>query len=64
MKIDTNVNLTALADYMLTVVDCSEEFEDDAFGIQFEGERFYVERYMSHFYMETAHGQVFELPRC
>ena len=56
-------NLNALADYMLEVVDCSAEYEDDAFAIDFHGERFYVERYQSHFHMETLHGEVFELPR-
>lgn len=62
MQID-QTNLNALADYMLNTVDCSAEFEEDAFSLQFQGERFYVERYTSHFYMETRHGEVFELPR-
>ncbi len=57
------IDLDALADYMLSTVDCSAEFEDDAFGIEFRGERFYVERYSTHFYMEDRDGTVFELPR-
>ena len=59
----TQNTLSALADYMLEVVDCSSEFEEDQFSIEFEGERFYCERYRSHFYMETRDGLVFELPR-
>lgn len=58
-----NTNLNALADFMLYTVDCSAEFEEDAFSIDFNGERFYVERYTSHFYMESRYGEVFELPR-
>lgn len=57
------IDLNALADYMLGTVDCCEDYEDDAFGIEFRGERFYVERYSSHFYMEDRNGTVFEIPR-
>jgi hypothetical protein len=57
------IDLNALADYMLGTVDCSEDYEDDAFGVEFRGERFYVERYSSHFYMEDRNGTVFEIPR-
>lgn len=57
------IDLNALADYILGTVECSEDYEDDAFGIEFRGERFYVERYSSYFYMEDRNGAVFEIPR-
>ena len=64
MQIAAQIDLNALADYMLFTVDCSADFEEDAFSMEFNGQRFYVERYTTHFYMETKHGEVFELPRC
>lgn len=63
MQIAAQIDLNALADYMQFTVDCSADFEEDAFSVEFRGERYYVERYTSHFYMETRDGEVFELPR-
>lgn len=57
------IDLAALADFMFTTMDCSEDYEDDAFGVEFRGQRFYVERYATHFYMEDRDGTAFELPR-
>ncbi len=60
---ETQIDLNALADYILFEVECCELYEDDAFGIEFRGERLYCERYLTHYYVETKHGEVFELPR-
>lgn len=57
------IDLSALADFMLEVVDCSADYEEDAFRVDYNGHAFYVERYTSHFYMEDRDGTVFELPR-
>jgi len=57
--------LEALADYLICEIDCSADFEDDCFGIEWNGHRFYVERYMTHFRVELGHeDEVVELPRC
>jgi hypothetical protein len=56
--------LAALADYIETVVDCSEEYEDDQFGLHWNGYAFYVERKRSCYKVALGHGQTFvELPR-
>lgn len=57
------IDLNALADFMLEVVDCSADYEDDQFRVDYCGHAFYVERYTTHFYMETPEGEVLELPR-
>lgn len=60
----TDTQLAALADYIENVVDCSEEFEDDAFGLKWEGHALYVERKRSCYKIALGHGQTFvELPR-
>ncbi len=59
----TQTNYSALVDFMLEVVDCSADYEEDAFRVDFNGNAYYVERYTTHFYMETVDGEVFELPR-
>lgn len=59
-----NIDLSKFAEFMLEEIDTNADYEEDAFSVEFAGERFYVERYTSHFYMETRHGEVFELPRC
>lgn len=57
------VDLEALADFLAFECDCSEEYEEDCFSISLSGERFYVERHVTHFAIEHDK-QVFELPRC
>lgn len=57
--------LAALADYLVCEIDCSAEYEDDQFGIQFAGVGCYVERYSNFFRVEVGHpDDVVELPRC
>lgn len=51
----TQIELGRLADFMLEVVECDEAFEDDEFGIEFEGHRFYVERYLDNYRIELGH---------
>ncbi len=58
----TQVELNALADYLLETVDCHPDYEDDCFGISFEGHRFYVERQIDCFRVELG-SEVLELPR-
>ncbi|UYY77521.1 hypothetical protein [Sphingomonas sp. R1] len=58
-----NIDLGKFADFMLEEIDTNPDYEDDAFSVEYGGQRFYVERYPTHFYMETRHGEVFELPR-
>lgn len=60
----TDQELDALSDYLLTVVECDPDFEDDCFGIEFAGHAFYVERKRTHFRIALGHGDLFvELPR-
>ena len=56
------IDLNAFANYALDTFDYSEEFEDDAFAVTWEGARVYVERHRGHFTLEVGK-QVFELPR-
>ncbi len=58
MKIDFN----ALAEFASMNFDCSEVFEDDAFTVDFDGERFYVERKRNHFAIHVGDA-VHKLPR-
>ncbi len=58
-----NIDLGKFADFMLEEIDTNPDYEEDAFSVEYGGQRFYVERYTTHFYMETRHGEVFELPR-
>jgi len=60
----TETELSALALYIETVVDCSEEYEDDQFGLKWEGHAFFVERKRTHYKIALGHGKTFvELPR-
>jgi hypothetical protein len=59
-----NAELSALADHLACVIECSAEYEDDQFAFTFEGVRLYVERYVSHFRIEIGHeDNVVEIPR-
>jgi hypothetical protein len=56
------IDLEALADFLVYEVDCSADYEEDCFALTFREERLYVERHPSHFRIE--HGRaVMELPR-
>lgn len=58
------LNLEALALFMLEEVDCSSEYEDDCFAVSFQGERLFCNRYPSHFAIEiVSTAQIVELPR-
>ena len=60
----TEQELAALADYLICVVDCSEEYEDDQFGLKWEGHSLFVERKRTHYKIALGHGKTFvELPR-
>jgi hypothetical protein len=60
-----NTELSALADHLINVIDCSPEYEDECFAFTFEGVRLYVERYSDAFRVEVGHeDDVIELPRC
>lgn|GEM_PF-1769107 len=58
-----NIDLGKFADFMLEEIDTNPDYEEDAFSVEYGGTRFYVERYRTHFSLETRHGEVFELPR-
>lgn len=58
-----NIDLGKFADFMLEEIDTNPDFEEDAFSVEYQGERFYVERHHTHFLLETRHGEVFDLPR-
>lgn len=61
----TQYELNQLTDYMLEVIDCDADFEEDEFCVTWNGHRLYVERYVSHFRIEVGHEDaVLELPRC
>lgn len=60
---NTQIDLAQLADYMIEVVDCSADYEEDAFRVDYNGHAFYVERQASHFLIEARWGETFELPR-
>ncbi|MEV4933165.1 hypothetical protein [Sphingobium sp. LSP13-1-1.1] len=63
MQLNTQ-ELAALADYLLCEIDCSSDYEEDEFSVEWRGHRLYVERYMSHFRVEVDHeDDVIELPR-
>ncbi len=59
----TQIDLAAFANYALNTFDFSEEFEEDAFAVTFEGTRIYVERKRSHFLLNVQ-GTTHRLPRC
>ncbi|WP_288484832.1 hypothetical protein [uncultured Novosphingobium sp.] len=56
--------LAQLSDYLICEIDCSPDYEDDAFAVTFLGVRCYVERYRDAFRVEVGHeDDVVELPR-
>jgi hypothetical protein len=56
--------LGELADFMLCEIDCSADYEDDCFGVEWQGRKLYVERYRTHFRIELGHQHdVVEIPR-
>lgn len=57
--IDTN----AVAAFVLDHADCSELYEDDAFVVEVEGARYYVERKRSVFVLHIGEERI-RLPRC
>lgn len=60
----TQVELAQLADFMLEVVECDADFEEDEFCCSWNGHRLYVERYLTHYRIELGHeDDVVELPR-
>ena len=56
------IDLDALADYVLATFDFNEQFEDDAFAVRFEGVAVYVERKRSHFLLHVG-TECHQLPR-
>lgn len=59
---NTQIDLAALANYALNTFDVSEDFEDDAFSVTFEGVRIYVERKRCFFNIHVG-AQRHKLPR-
>lgn len=59
----TQIDLEAVSTFVLDVCDCSEEYEDDAFTVEVEGSRFYVERKRNWFVLHVGQ-QRHKLPRC
>lgn len=56
------IDLAAFANYALNTFDFSDEFEDDAFAVRFEGVPVYVERKRSHFLLHVG-AERHQLPR-
>lgn len=56
------IDLAALANYVENTLDCSPEYEEDAFAFSFEGHRVYCERHRSYFKLEIADEHL-QLPR-
>lgn len=63
MQTAAQIDLNALADFALSTFDYSEQFEDDAFGFEFDGQRLYCERKRSHFVLHVG-ATKHKLPRC
>ena len=60
----TEIELTRLADFMFEGVECDPGYEEDEFCVTFDGNRLYVERYISHYRIEIGHeDNVVEIPR-
>lgn len=56
------IDLNALADFLIEEVDCSADYEEDCFELMFRDAHLYVERHITHFWI--VHGRaVYELPR-
>lgn len=59
------LDLNKLADFMLYEVECCADYEEDCFAVTFDGQRLYVERYLTFYRIEVGHeDEVLELPRC
>ncbi len=58
-KIDRN----AVAAFVIDNADCSELYEDDAFVVAVNDQRFYVERKRSEFVLHFGEERI-RLPRC
>ena len=56
------IDLNALALFAEAALDCSADYEEDAFSFSFQGERIYCERHRYSFKMDVA-GVMLELPR-
>lgn len=56
------IELNALANFVETTLDCSPEFEDDAFAFDFQGERIYCERHRNYFDLHIGAERV-QMPR-
>lgn len=56
------IDFEALANFAETTFDFDERFEDDEFGIQFDGKLFIVRRAPDCFIIEAGR-EVLELPR-
>ncbi|MBD8619726.1 hypothetical protein IFT67_12420 [Sphingomonas sp. CFBP 13728] len=56
------IDLNAFADYALNTFDFNDQFEDDAFSVEFEGVKIYCERKRSHFLLHVG-AERHQLPR-
>jgi len=56
------IELNALANFVETTLDYSEEYEDDAFAFDFQGQRIYCERKRRHFNLHIG-SEVLQMPR-
>lgn len=61
--LNTQIDQRALATFVLDVCDCSELYEDDAFVVETQGQRFYVERKKTMFVLHVGAERI-KLPRC
>ncbi|KQO55695.1 hypothetical protein [Sphingomonas sp. Leaf257] len=61
--LNTQIDLTAFADYALATFDYDENYEEDAFAVTFEGVRVYVERMRACFVLHVGSDK-HKLPRC
>ena len=57
------IDLNALANFVEVTLDFHPDFEDDCFAFDFEGQRIYCERKLSHFDLHIGK-QCYQLPRC
>jgi hypothetical protein len=59
----TQIDQRVIATFVLDVCDSSELYKDDAFTVEVEGQRFYVERKKTMFVLHIGADRV-KLPRC
>jgi len=57
------IDIQAVANYVLDVCDFDERYEDDCFCVEVCDVRWYVERRARHFVLHVGEGTV-RLPRC